>query len=88
MKIAFILGTFFPKAGGVQVQIHNIANKLSKLGIDVKLFLYNKTNIKNNKYQIIVFEKFLFNLVFFFNFYLNLNIFFILNPYIKNNKNE
>ena len=78
MKIAFILGTFFPKAGGVQVQIHNIANKLSKLGIDVKLFLYNKTNIKNNKYQIIVFEKFLFNLVFFFKYYLNLNIFLFL----------
>ena len=46
MNIAFILGTFFPKAGGAQVQAHNIANKLSKTEINVKLFLYNKTNIK------------------------------------------
>ena len=83
MNIAFILGTFFPKAGGVQVQVHNIANKLSKTGINVKLFLYNKTNIKNNKYEIIVFKKSLFNIVFFFKYYLNLNIFFILNPYIS-----
>ena len=46
MNIAFVLGTFFPKAGGVQVQVHNIANRLSKTDINVKLFLYNKTNIK------------------------------------------
>ena len=57
MKIAFITGTFFPKAGGVQVQTHNIANKISKLGINVKLFIYNKTNIKNNHYEIIIFKK-------------------------------
>ena len=83
MNIAFVLGTFFPKAGGVQVQVHNIANKLTKTDINVKLFLYNKTNIKNNKYEIIVFKKLLFNIVFFFKYYLNLNIFFILNPYIS-----
>ena len=46
MKIAFILGTFFPKAGGVQVQIHNLANRLCKSGIDVKLFIYKKQEIK------------------------------------------
>ena len=66
MNIAFVLGTFFPKAGGVQVQVHNIANRLSKTDINVKLFLYNKTNIKNNKYEIILFKKFLLNIVFFF----------------------
>ena len=65
MNIAFVLGTFFPKAGGVQVQVHNIANRLSKTDINVKLFLYNKTNIKNNKYEIILFKKFLPNIVFF-----------------------
>ena len=46
MKVAFISGVFFPVPGGAQVQIHNIANKLCKLGCDVKLFIYNKTNIK------------------------------------------
>ena len=83
MNIAFILGTFFPKAGGVQVQVHNIANKLSKTGKNIKLFLYNETNIKNKRYEIIVFKKSLLNIVFFFKYYLNLNIFFILNPYIS-----
>ena len=83
MNIAFILGTFFPKAGGVQVQVHNIANKLSKSGIGVKLFIYNKTNIKNNNYEIIIFKKFIFNIVFVFKYYLNLNIFFFLNSYVS-----
>ncbi len=83
MKIAFILGTFFPKAGGVQVQIHNIANRLSKLGIGVKLFIYNETDIRNNNYEIIIFEKLILNIVFFFKYYLNLNIFFFLNSYIS-----
>ncbi len=83
MNIAFILGTFFPKAGGVQVQVHNIANKLSKSGIGVKLFIYNKTNIKNNNYEIIIFKKLIFNIVFVFKYYLNLNIFFFLNSYVS-----
>ena len=89
MNIAFVLGTFFPKAGGVQVQAHNMANKLSKTEINVKLFLYNKTNIKNNKYEIFIFKKFLLNIVFFFKYYLNLNIFFYFKSvYIKNDKNK
>ncbi len=83
MRIAFISGVFFPKAGGAQVQIHNIANRLSKLGLNVKLFLFNKTNIKNNNYSIIVLNKFIFNIVYFFKYYLDMNIFFLLNPYIS-----
>ena len=83
MKIAFITGAFFPKAGGVQVQIHNIANKISNLGINVKLFIYNKTNLKNNRYKIIIFKKFLFNFIFFFKYYLNINLFFFLNSYVS-----
>jgi len=83
MKIAFITGTFFPLPGGAQVQIHNIANKLSKLGHDTKLFIYNQTNISNNNYKIIVLNKFLLNIVFFLKYYLNINLFFLLNPYIS-----
>jgi glycosyltransferase involved in cell wall biosynthesis len=83
MKIAFISGVFFPIPGGAQVQIHNIANKLFKLGCDVKLLIYNKTNIKNNNYNIILLNKFLLNIVFFFKYYLNLNLFFFLNFYIS-----
>ena len=83
MKIAFITGAFFPRAGGAQVQTHNLANKMSKLGINVKLFIYNKTNIKNNNYEIVIFKKLLFNLVFFFKYFLNINLFFFLNFYIS-----
>jgi len=83
MKIAFISGVFFPVPGGAQVQIHNVANKLCKLGCDIKLFIYNKTNIKNNNYKIILLNKFILNIVFVFKYYLNINIFFFLNPYIS-----
>jgi len=83
MKVAFISGVFFPVPGGAQVQIHNIANKLCKLGCDVKLFIYNKTNIKNNNYKIILLNKFVLNVVFFFKYYLKINLFFFLNPYIS-----
>ena len=82
MNIAFISGTFFPTPGGVQVQIHNIANKLYELGYDVKLFIYNKTNIKNNNYKIILINKFLLNIIFFFKYYLNINLSFFLKPYV------
>ena len=30
MKIALITGTFFPHAGGVQIEVHNNANQLKK----------------------------------------------------------
>ena len=81
MRIAFISGVFFPKAGGAQVQIHNTANRLTKLGLNIKLFLFNKTNIKNNNYSIIVLNKFLFNVVYFFKYYLNINIFLLILTY-------
>ena len=83
MKIAFIVGTFFPQAGGAQVQAHNICNKLTEKNIDIDCYLFNKTNIKNNNYKIFLLSKFLTSLVYFFKFYLNLNINFILKYYLK-----
>ena len=83
MKIAFIAGTFFPQAGGAQVQAHNICNKLTEKNIDIDCYLFNKTNIKNNNYKIFLLSKFLTSLVYFFKFYLNLNINFILKYYLK-----
>ena len=82
MKIGFISGVFFPEAGGAQVQIHNISNKLTKLGLNIKLFLYNNTNIKNNNYGIVVLDKFIFNIVYIFKYYFDIDIFFLLNPYV------
>ena len=83
MKIALISGAFFPTAGGAQVQNHNIANKLVEKGIDVELFIFNKTNIKNNKYNITIFNKFLLNTVYFFKYFFNLDISFLLKSYIS-----
>ena len=83
MKIAFIVGTFFPQAGGAQVQAHNICNKLTEKNIDIDCYIFNKTNIKNNNYKIFLLSKFLTSLVYFFKFYLNLNINFILKYYLK-----
>lgn len=83
MKIAFIIGTFFPQAGGAQVQAHNICNKLTEKNVDIDCYIFNKTNIKNNNYKIFLLSKFLTSLVYFFNFYLNLNINFILKYYLK-----
>ena len=82
MKIAFVSGIFFPQQGGVQVQVHNFANKLIKLGHDIKLFLYNKTNIKNNNYDILIFNKLILNIVFFFKYYLKIDLSIILKFYI------
>ena len=76
MKIAFILGTFFQKLEAFKFKSIILLINFLKLGIGVKLFIYNKTDIRNNKYEIIVLEKLLINIVFVFKYYLNLNIFF------------
>ena len=48
MKIAIIAGTFFPLRGGVQVEIHNLANKLVEEGNRVDVFVFKKIKLKNN----------------------------------------
>ena len=63
MKIALFPGVFFPQPGGAQVQTHNLANKLVKLGHQVDVYLLNKTNLKNNLYNIIVINKFFLSLL-------------------------
>ena len=40
MKIAFVLGVFFPQPGGAQVQFHNLANSLIETGNDDPKFEY------------------------------------------------
>ena len=88
MKIAIVSGVFFPLPGGVQVQVHNKANMLTNLGDDVDVFIHNKTNIKNNKYKIVLFNKFILNIVFFLNYYLNINFNFILKNYLSSFTNN
>ena len=52
-KIAIIAGTFFPNVGGVQVEIHNIANKLVRKGNKVDVYVFKSIKLSNNLYNII-----------------------------------
>ena len=64
MKIAVIAGIFFPHPGGAQVQIHNLANKLSEKKVEVDCYIFDKVNLKNNNYKIILLNKLILSFVF------------------------
>ena len=72
MKIAIIAGTFFPHQGGVQVEIHNLANKLVEKGNEVDVFVFKKVKLNNNLYNVIklnyFYLSFLYTIKYFFNF--------------------
>ena len=88
MKIAIIPGAFFPNPGGAQVQAHNLANKLCEKNNKVDILLFNKTNIKKKKYNIFYLNKYLVNITFIFYYYLNIDITFFLKNYFKKIINE
>jgi len=83
MKIALVAGTFFPYPGGAQVQIHNLANKLIEKKINVECYIFEKSNLNNNNYKLILLNRFLFSFIFLLKYYLNLNIYFFLKIYLK-----
>ena len=83
MKIAIIAGIFFPHPGGAQVQIHNLANKLSEKKIEVDCYIFDKADLKNNNYKIILLNKLILNFVFILKYYFNLNLNFILKIYLN-----
>ena len=83
MNIALLPGIFFPKPGGVQVQTHNLANKLVDKGHTVHVLLLNKTNIKNNIYKIIVLNKITLSLVFYLKYFFKIDLSLILEIYLK-----
>ncbi len=83
MKIAFISGVFFPQPGGAQVQTHNLANTLVNKGHIVDVFIFNKTNIKNNLYKIILINKLIISLFFYLDLYLKVDLSIIFRQYLK-----
>ena len=83
MKIAVIAGIFFPYPGGAQVQIHNLANKLSEKKVEVDCYIFDRVNLKNNNYKIILLNKLILSFVFILNYYFNLNLNFILKIYLN-----
>ena len=83
MNIAIVSGTFFPSPGGVQVQIHNLCNKLYDLGVNIDCYIFEKSNIHNNNYKIFVLNRIILSIVFLFQYYLNVNLSFILKIYLS-----
>ena len=83
MKIAFFVGAFFPKPGGVQIQTHNIANTVIKLGNDIDFFLLNKTDIKKNLYNLVIINKFIISFFYYLDCYFKINLSFFLRIYFK-----
>ena len=83
MKIAYLPGAFFPDPGGAQVQVHNLANIMNDKKNKADVLLYNRTNIKNKKYNINYLNKFIINLVYLFDYYLMIDINFILVFYLR-----
>lgn len=83
MKIAFFVGIFFPQPGGVQIQTHNIANTIVKMGHEIDFFLLNKSNVKNNLYKLIIINKFVISFFFYLNYYLKINLSILFRMYLK-----
>ncbi|MDA9717786.1 glycosyltransferase family 4 protein [Candidatus Pelagibacter sp.] len=83
MKIAYLPGAFFPDPGGAQVQAHNLANVMNDKKYKADVILLNKTNIKNTRYKINYLNKLIINFVYFFDYYLRINLSFILVFYLK-----
>ena len=76
-------GAFFPDPGGAQVQAHNLSNFLSEKKNSIDMFLFKKTNVKNFFYKIRYFNLLTVNIVFFFHYYLKIDITFVLRWYLK-----
>ena len=83
MKIAIVPSTFLPWVGGAEIQTHNTANKLAELDNEVDIYLLEKTNIENKKYNSIKLNKLLINLIFILKYYFKINLIFLLENYFK-----
>ena len=83
MKIALIPGAFFPAPGGAQVQVHNLANKLIDSKVEVDCYLFDKTNLTNNKYKIYILNRFILSITFLLKYYFNFEFLYFLKLYLS-----
>ena len=74
IKLCVIPSTFLPIIGGAEIQCHNFSNLMVKKNIHIDLWSLKKNKVKNNLYNIKYFNMFILNFVYFFEYYLNLNI--------------
>jgi L-malate glycosyltransferase len=83
MKICAIPSTFLPIVGGAEIQCHNFCNYLTKKKLTVDVWCLKKHIIPNKKYKQKFFNMFYLNIIYLFEYYLNLNMGFFLRIYLK-----
>ena len=83
MQINIFPGSFFPDPGGAQVQVHNISNMLGLKKFKCNIFLLKKTNIRNAKYNIVVFNHLIIKFLFVLQYYLLIDTTKLLSLYLK-----
>ena len=81
MNISIIAGTFFPHAGGVQVEIHNVANRLIEKGHSVDVYVFKKIKLKNNLYRIVKINYFLLSFLYILKIFFNYKLIKIFNKF-------
>ncbi len=83
MKIAFVQGIYFPSPGGAQIQGHNLANMLQENDVEVDVYLFRKTNVRNNFYDIKYFNYYVTSFLYLFFLIFNHELVFLTKLYLK-----
>ena len=86
MKILFVPSTFLPSIGGAEIQAHNLANMLAQKGINIGVICFKKKIPDICKYNKIYFNNFLINFIYYFQYYMNIDLTFILSLYLQKKK--
>ena len=83
MKIAFVQGIYFPSPGGAQIQGHNLANMLQENDVEVDVYLFRKTNVRHNFYDIKYFNYYLTSFLYLFFLIFKHELVFLTKLYLK-----
>ncbi len=84
LKIAFVPSTFLPIIGGAEIQTHNLANSISKIGHRIDIWNTKKSFYKKKLYKINNFNKIVLNSTYILRYYFKIKFNFFLKKYIKN----
>ncbi len=84
LKIAFVPSTFLPIIGGAEIQTHNLANSISKIGHKIDIWNTKKGYYKKKLYKINNFNKIVLNSTYILRYYFKIKFNFFLKKYIAN----
>ena len=84
LKIAFVPSTFLPIIGGAEIQTHNLANSISKIGHRIDIWNTKKSFYKKKLYKINNFNKIVLNSTYILRYYFKIKFNFFLKKYITN----